>query len=868
MRLFFTLLLLVPCLLFGQVIDNFSDGDFTVNPSWVGDVNEFAVNSSFQVQLNAQDAGASQLVTSFVMNGEMEWRFWIKLNFAPSDNNLTRVFLASDRQNVEGSVNGYFLKFGENLSNDAIELYRQNEDVSTLICRGSDGLIASAFQLWVRVRCDAIGNWTIETDNAGFGAYQVDATGFDNQLTSSAFMGVFCKYTSSNSTNFFFDQFYAGPIVIDTTPPELMKLEAQSANILDLFFNEALLPAQANNIQNYFVSNNIEYPVTAIIDSQNPGKVRLTFDRAFPVGAVLSIAIQNMTDLAGNVAPQIEGAFTWFQASAFEIQINEIMADPDPPVALPNYEYIELLNLTDKEISLSGWKLIVGTTVRTFGAVVIPSEAFLLIGHENAAPSLSEYGAFYGFPGFSITNAGQTIVLKNSGEKVISTVSFTDAWYGDSNKKNGGWSLEQIDPFNPCGGGSNWVASNNTAGGTPGTVNSVKADNPDLVAPFASRVEIIDPTEIILHFSEQMDSLSLNLMQAYQIEPGIGFPQSASAIPPEYKSVVLKVNEATQIEQDIIYTLTIATDLFDCAGNSIDRSRMVKFGLPKTVEQNDIVINEVLFNPGEDFVTGVDFVEIYNRSEKILDVSTLVLATEDKNTGTLASPYDISVEGLLFFPGTWLVLTQKASVVKQQYFTENPEAFVNMTTLPQYANAEGVVVLANKGFEVIDRMVYTEEMHIPLLTSFKGVSLERINYNRPSNDPTNWHSAAEDAGYATPGYRNSQFSETVDIDDPITIEPKIFSPDMDGRDDVLNISYQFDQPGFVATITIYDSRGRLVRKLANNELLGTEGTFSWDGITDDNQKAAIGIHIIFFEVFDISGNIKNYKKTAVVGGKL
>ncbi|MCB0805866.1 MAG: hypothetical protein KDC05_08715, partial [Bacteroidales bacterium] len=65
-------------------------------------------------------------------------------------------------------------------------------------------------------------------------------------------------------------------------------------------------------------------------------------------------------------------------------------------------------------------------------------------------------------------------------------------------------------------------------------------------------------------------------------------------------------------------------------------------------------------------------------------------------------------------------------------------------------------------------------------------------------------------------------------------------------------------------ITIYDANGRLARQLLNNEILGTEGTFSWDGRTDDNQKAAIGIYIIFFETFDLQGNLKKFKKTAVL----
>ncbi|HQB47985.1 MAG TPA: hypothetical protein PK785_03880, partial [Bacteroidales bacterium] len=193
MRFWFITFLVIPLFLSAQMYDDFSDGDFTADPPWYGDVDDFIVNSSFQLQLNAATAGISHLSTHYEMNGETEWQFWIKMNFAPSDNNMARVYLASDKQSLNGPLNGYFLRFGENLSNDAIELYRQNGETLTLICRGTDGLIANAFQLWLRIRRDVYGNWTIEKDNTGYGVYQQEATGFDDQILTSSFLGVYCK---------------------------------------------------------------------------------------------------------------------------------------------------------------------------------------------------------------------------------------------------------------------------------------------------------------------------------------------------------------------------------------------------------------------------------------------------------------------------------------------------------------------------------------------------------------------------------------------------------------------------------------------------------------------------------------------------
>jgi hypothetical protein len=864
MRYLVFVCLLLPLAGFNQIWDDFDDGNFTQNPSWGGDINEFKINDDNQLQLDSEGTKISYLITQFGLQQETEWRFWIKQSFSPSANNNGRFYLASDQMNLEGPQNGYFLQFGESGSADAIELYRQNGDDLTLVCRGTDGLIASSFELWMRVRKDAQGNWTIETDATGNGAYLIDATGTDNFVNSSSWLGVYCKYTSSNSSNFYFDDVYAGPYVVDTEPPQLLQVNALNANTLEILFNEALDMESAENIQNYFVSDQIQNPLIAILDQENPALIRLTFDREFPNGEMLSVSIENISDLAGNVISPIQESFVFFTPAVHDILINEIMADPTPTVGLPEWEYLELFNRTQLPVDLSGWKLQIGNAIKEIENATIEPGGFLILGDEDAATDFTFFGPFYGFSSIALTNAGQTLVLMNPEGNVISHVSYTDGWYRDANKQDGGWSLEQIDPDNPCGGINNWVAAVNQNGGTPGAENSVLGENPDMVPPYASRIEITSPASLILHFSEPMDSVLLFNNTAYEVSDNIGNPLSATPAGPAYQSVELIF--AGIFENAVVYHLTILDEnLTDCAGNKIDRSVTVSFGLPDEITENDIVINEVLFNPKDDFVNGVDFVEIYNRSDKILDLNNLLLATEDEDTGELKTPKEISGEGFLFFPGEYLVLTTDPGVVQSQYFSENPDGFIKMEGLPSYNNDQGIVVLATKGFIRIDRMEYTESMQYPLLTDFNGVSLERIHYDRPSDDPTNWHSAGEDAGFATPAYQNSQFGMIIETTDPITIDPEIFSPDSDGHEDVLNIYYQFETGGNNCSINIYDSRGRLVRSLVNNQFLGTRGLFSWDGLTDDNQKAAIGIYVIFVDVFDLEGKRQQYKKTAVLG---
>jgi hypothetical protein len=51
----------------------------------------------------------------------------------------------------------------------------------------------------------------------------------------------------------------------------------------------------------------------------------------------------------------------------------------------------------------------------------------------------------------------------------VDEVTYSDYWYHDDVKKDGGWTLELINPEAPaaCADSVNWTASNDAAGGTP-----------------------------------------------------------------------------------------------------------------------------------------------------------------------------------------------------------------------------------------------------------------------------------------------------------------------------------------------------------------------------------------------------------------
>ena len=167
--------------------------------------------------------------------------------------------------------------------------------------------------------------------------------------------------------------------------------------------------------------------------------------------------------------------------------------------------------------------------------------------------------------------------------------------------------------------------------------------------------------------------------------------------------------------------------------------------------------------------------------------------------------------------------------------------------------------------ELIDGMRYEASMHHPLISVTAGVSLEKINLSGPSEEPSNWHSASAGSGYGTPGYRNSQFRQGSDKEEEgIELAPRVFSPDNDGRDDLLGITIVLRDEENVATISIFNSRGMLVRQISNSILMGTENVYVWDGITADRQKAQPGIYYLYVEIINSKGNARHLRKSFAV----
>ncbi|MEM1319964.1 MAG: lamin tail domain-containing protein [Bacteroidota bacterium] len=868
-RPLFFLLLLCPALLCAQLNDDFSDGELNNNPSWMGDLGNFIINPQAELQLQAAAAGSSSLYTAVDYPDSLEWTLFFRLDFAPSASNQLRLYLQADDADLL-NANGYYLEVGESGSGDALRFFRQDAGNATLLASGSPVLGSEPALARLQVRRSATGEWLLRADYNGGNNFQTEASVTDATYGSgSGFFGLYTKYTASRVDLFLFDDIQISELVPDLTAPQFLSVDIIDAEQLELRFDEALTPASVGNTANYSINNGIGQPATATPLPGDPTALRLTLASPLQSPQDYTIEVANLSDAAGNLSPPQQASFTFIEfqtATAYDILINEIMADPTldggATIGLPNAEYVELYNRSDKIINLENFSLADRSSEVLLPAYTLLPDSYVIL-QDRSTSGLSAFGdtlAVSNFPGLG--NSDDDLELMNAEGEFLHAVFYTSAWYLDAGKDDGGWSLELIRPNAPCSGQANWQASVSPTGGSPGQPNSVLQNEADDEGSILLRAFPVSSNSVRLYFDESVNEMTGLDVANFEIDG----QNIISATPegPLFTTLVLQVQE--DFAPGTVYEVQVRDGLTDCLGNAFGAENTTRFGLPEELEARDLVINELLYEPG---TGGKRFVELYNRSAKIANLNDLIFARRDL-LGQIDDVSPIESDYLLF-PGEYVVVSPDPLDIQQRYFSQHPEAYV-ASDLPSYDSRADTVVLYTAGPSgalVIDELAYSRSFHHALLDVRRGVSLERIDPSGVTSSAANWHSAAESVGFATPTYQNSQFlanagggPEVVSIPNPR------LSPDGDGFEDFLQINYATDQVGYTANIKIFDAEGREVRTLVRNELLAAEGSFKWDGTTADNDRARLGIYVIWIELFTPEGDTQYFKEPCVLAGQL
>ncbi len=269
----------------------------------------------------------------------------------------------------------------------------------------------------------------------------------------------------------------------------------------------------------------------------------------------------------------------------------------------------------------------------------------------------------------------------------------------------------------------------------------------------------------------------------------------------------------------------------------------------------DIIINEIMYEPDS---TNSEFVELYNNSSNPIELGGLSI--EDKK-GISFSIFDLSKK---LQPDEYFVISADSNILGNYTFLENNKnlSIRNISSLG-FTNSSKLIYLKNFRGNIIDSLNYNKNWHNSNLVETKNISLELINYNTKRNSSTNWSSSVDDFG-ATPGRENSIYVEKLVGGSKLSISPNPFSPDNDGFDDYTFISYKLTQNIAQIRLKIFDSRGRLVRTLANNKPSGSEGTITFDGLDKNKNPLKIGIYIVLLEALNSANTTLEIIKDVIV----
>ena len=451
------------------------------------------------------------------------------------------------------------------------------------------------------------------------------------------------------------------------------------------------------------------------------------------------------------------------------IWINEVMADPNGLVALPQTEYVELHNRSDQRINLENWQFRYGDKPTLLTDYKLPAQGYVVLYRSGREIKVDAQGGALPLEKFpsALLNAGKTLSLVDPTGQVIDQITYEKAKAGIAWERSATGLYLSTDP----------------RGGTPGATNSAPTSpTPD------------EPTD-----PEMPD------------EP-------TTPDTPETPD-----NNETPIEAS-------------------------------SVQPGEIILNELLPAP---FAEGSEYIELYNRSQQTLSLTGLALATR-KADGSISTLYPLSAITTPLEPGGYVLLSKLLSGVEAFYLISAPQA-LHEVKLPVLANNGATVVLLRlTDLTVIDEVSYSPKWHDSAIKDPKGVALERLDPDKPTQDATNWHSAAASAGYGTPGYRNSQ--QLL----PSSTQNGFERPYWSDSERSYLLRYQLADAGYRCRIWVFDTMGRRIAEIANLSTLATEGTLRWDGIGYDGSRPKPGIYIFYAELFLPNGTTHTQREVFLI----
>lgn len=550
-------------------------------------------------------------------------------------------------------------------------------------------------------------------------------------------------------------------------------------------------------------------------------------------------------------------------ATQAQVILTEIMFDPLGSESTD--EFIEIYNSGQTLVNLSGFAIGDQTIQELLnfpdGISILQPGQYAVIFDLDYFEQSGFYDAFIPDSALIVAVQDRTLgsggLLNSQPETIILLDASNDtiAVYKYSPGNSPGYSDEKIDLL---GGDAaeNWGDSKKLHG-TPGTRNSISLLNFDLAIETGSIIWTpVKPTRrdvIAITFIVSNAGLASTELESVQL-----FADSNNDAELTEDEMVGEValnfmltpaqKESFSFNWQPAHSGIIAMKIAVVAGADMRlENNTDHFQISVGYLQNDIAINEIMCAPRED---DGEWIEIVNISGEFVNLQGWMIADERSTSKP--------VDGNFFLPPDEMILLSMDSSVTQ--FQTN---FVKINGWPTLNNDEDTIRLLDLNHTVIDSIRYL----FPV-AAISGTSLERINPYLSDDIERNWGLSAAPFG-STPGRQNSIFTELIPMQSKLFAQPNPFSPDLDGRDDFTIISFELPMLQSQVSLTIYDLRGRVVRRVLNNAPSGANRQLVWDGKADDGRILEMGIYIIWLQAIDAgNGRLEEAKTTVVLAKKM
>ncbi len=647
----------------------------------------------------------------------------------------------------------------------------------------------------------------------------------------------------------------------DETAPSLVNAFAIDENSILIRFNERLSETEATNPGNYSISPLLT--ISSIDFDRN--EVTLNVSTPLQDETTYDITISNLQDIFGNLSSQLNTSIRFLVFSppaSKDIVINEFLYRK---VNESTPEFVEIFNRSDKNFDLSNWTLsdAANNTADIPSGISLEAGSYLVFtDRQDFANSLSNGIFLDDFP--SLNDNGDGIIMKNDAGETIDSLFYTERFGGNQD----GISAERKDPNAASNDANNWANNTNQSGNSAGIVNA--NFELDTISPEIIFANLQSDGNILVTFSEFIDPAGASFSADGQTRTIIGFDENNA------NQLILDGNG---IQSGTSVDLS-ATNLNDVVGNSASQ---LTIPIAQPISKGAVVINEILFDPLADDEDNLpdqtEYIELYNTQDYAISLEEISLndAPDEDDEVNRLDPVSSTFKWIpansyfLIYAEDHTFDFSESQLAEYFGLESESDQFtmqIDRSNLSLSASGDAIFISDSSG-ATIDSVFYDESWQNPNRVSTDGVALEKITPNGPSNDETNWSSSTDVSG-GTPNKENSIFQEesTPPDNTGIAFSPNPFSPDDDGFEDFLSISYTLDEADYLLRVRVYDRYGREVRELVDGKPAGFSGSLTWDGLTDDGNKNRVGYYIVLFEAYNsASGTDRTFKETVVIARK-